>query len=179
MTETRIVELCSAANVAEAHALCASLEDAGVRASIVGEFVGNAAGIGHMGAPVAPRVWVRDGDLERAREVLDERVRQRQQQASEDEPGDGGDAGEEPSEEPSCNVTRRLIRIGCWLGCGSACAVSSTGFVLMFCVSLHAAGNGNQSRELVESLFLSVICGALAVLTGLALKKSISSLRAW
>jgi len=69
MDDDRIVELCSAANSAEAHALCAALEDAGIRAQVVGEMLGNAAGWLPLGQPIAPRIWVRQADLEQAQEA--------------------------------------------------------------------------------------------------------------
>lgn len=179
MTETRIVELCLAENVAEAHAMLARLAEAGVSASIVGEFIGNAAGIPDLGEQVAPRVWVKAEDLGRSRDVLEQWVCKREHQACDDAPGDEGDAPEEPSAGPSCNMTRRLIQIGCWLGCGVACTGCSVGFVLMLYLSLHAAASGNHVREVVESAFIAVVCGASAVLTGLALKKNLSNLREW
>jgi hypothetical protein len=65
----RIVELCSAANIAEAHVPCAALEAAGIRAQVVGEMLGNAAGWLPVGETIAPRIWVRQVDLQRAGEV--------------------------------------------------------------------------------------------------------------
>jgi hypothetical protein len=68
----RIVELCAAANEVEAHALCALLEEAGIRWRIVGETLGNAAGGLPLGDTIAPRIWVREEDAARAREIIDE-----------------------------------------------------------------------------------------------------------
>jgi len=86
----RIVELCSAANVVEAYALRALLEEADIRSRIVGESLGNAAGWLPLGETVAPRVWVREEDAARAREIIDERIGQPCQELSslaEDEEG--------------------------------------------------------------------------------------------
>ena len=41
----------------------------------------------------------------------------------------------------------------------------------MLCLSLHAAAGGSHVRDGVESAFVAVVCGASAVLTGLANKK--------
>lgn len=67
----RIVELCSAADIFEAHALCAVLEQEEISARIVGDVLGNAAGGLPLGETIAPRVWVRQSDAARAREVID------------------------------------------------------------------------------------------------------------
>jgi hypothetical protein len=68
----RIVELCSAASAIEAHALRMLLEEAGIRARVVGDNLGNAAGSLPLGEPTAPRVWVREADAERAREIIED-----------------------------------------------------------------------------------------------------------
>ena len=72
MKGERIVELCSAANAPEAHALCALLEEAGIPFRIVGEFLGAAAGSLPFGEATAPRIWVWEQDAARAREILGE-----------------------------------------------------------------------------------------------------------
>jgi hypothetical protein len=71
----RIVELCAAASAVEAHALCALFEEAGIRCRIVGETLGNAAGGLPLGETIAPRIWVREEDAARAREIIDEQAR--------------------------------------------------------------------------------------------------------
>jgi hypothetical protein len=147
------------------------LADAGIRASVVGESVGNGAGIGFIGQQVAPRVWVREDDLQRARHVLERWVRECQQPVGGDVPGDEDDTTEEPSDKPSCGLTTRLIRIGRWFIGGFLCVGSSTGFVLFLYLTLRAAREGNQVRELLESAFCAAMCGALAVLAWFLLKK--------
>ena len=67
----RLVEVCSASNVVEADGLCELLEEAGIRARVVGEGLGVAAGGLALGEDVSPRIWVRESDLERAREVIE------------------------------------------------------------------------------------------------------------
>lgn len=66
----RIVELCSAAHAMEARFICETLAEAGIRAEVVGESVGNGAGIGCFGECVSPRIWVREEDLRQAAEFL-------------------------------------------------------------------------------------------------------------
>ena len=67
----RIVEVCSAANIVEADGLCELLEEAGIHARVVGDELGGAAGCLPLGEATAPRVWVRESDAIRAREVID------------------------------------------------------------------------------------------------------------
>jgi hypothetical protein len=69
----RVVELCSAANEAEAYTVSAWLEEAGIRCRIVGDALGNALPLGET---TAPRLWVREEDAARAREVIDEQRNQ-------------------------------------------------------------------------------------------------------
>ncbi len=71
IANVRIVELCSAVDIFEAHALCAVLEQEEISARIVGDVLGNAAGGLPLGETIAPRVWVRQSDAARAREVID------------------------------------------------------------------------------------------------------------
>jgi len=68
----RIVELCSAADAVEAHALCDLLEEAGIHARMVGESLGYAGGGLPLGEAIAPRVWVSEKDAARAREIVDD-----------------------------------------------------------------------------------------------------------
>jgi hypothetical protein len=69
----RIVELCSAADVVEAQELCNVLQEEGVQAKVAGGSLANAAGGLPFGETIAPRVWVRESDVMRAREILDRR----------------------------------------------------------------------------------------------------------
>ena len=66
----RVVELCSAADVAEARGLCDLLQEDGIRAKVVGEYLGGAAGSLPLGEPIAPRIWVHEADLAPAREII-------------------------------------------------------------------------------------------------------------
>jgi hypothetical protein len=168
---TRIVELCSVANAVEAHSICAILVQAGVHATVVGEFVGNAAGIGHIGGPAAPRIWVKDDDLERARGILDQWLQQRPQQGFEDSPDDGYDSTDAPPGQTSCSLTGLLIRIGCWT-IGAFVILSSLAmFALMLYEFLRALLLCNSTGDLAEFGLMAFFCVALAVLTGLLLKK--------
>ena len=88
----RIVDVDSAANGLEAHGLCAVLEERGIRAEVVGEALGNAAGRLPLGEATAPRIWVREGDARCARELIEECTGQLQQAS--DDLGEG----DEPEE---------------------------------------------------------------------------------
>jgi hypothetical protein len=66
----RIVELCSAANMIEANMLCNLLEESGIKAQVAGEVLGNAAGGLPCGEPIAPRIWVGEGEVVRARQIV-------------------------------------------------------------------------------------------------------------
>jgi membrane protease YdiL (CAAX protease family) len=68
----RIFEASSAANASEAGFLCSVLEHAGIRATTTGELLQTFAGWLPMGEATAPRVWVREGDLRRAREIVND-----------------------------------------------------------------------------------------------------------
>jgi hypothetical protein len=76
MTTDRVVELCSAANDIEAHALCAVLNEAGIRARVAGVVLENAVGMLPLGESTAPRIWVLASEAARARETLDEWLQQ-------------------------------------------------------------------------------------------------------
>ena len=112
----RIVELCSAANAAEAYAIRALLEGAGIRSRVVGESLGNAAGWLPLGETIAPRVWVREEDAARAREIVDEQINQPCEESSSpadrDEPA-ALDASSEEGGVPGVAVVRFR-----WLGRG-------------------------------------------------------------
>ena len=71
-TADRVVEVYSAANSIEAHGLRAILEERGIRVQVVGEFLGNAAGHLLPEHATAPRIWVREGDAGRVREIIEE-----------------------------------------------------------------------------------------------------------
>jgi hypothetical protein len=66
----RLVEVCSASDLIEAEAICGALEEAGIRAKVVGEGPGVAAGGLPIVEEVAPQVWVREEDAARAQEVI-------------------------------------------------------------------------------------------------------------
>ena len=68
----RIVDVYSAANGLEAHRLGTILKDKGIRSQIVGESLKTAAGRLPLGDTLAPRIWVREGDAGRAREIIEE-----------------------------------------------------------------------------------------------------------
>ena len=70
MNDSDIVEIYSAANAIEAHTIANALEAAGIKARVVGEYLGMAAGDLPLGQPIAPRIWVRKEDEARARELL-------------------------------------------------------------------------------------------------------------
>ncbi len=67
----RLVEVYSAENGLEAHSLRFILEDKGIRTQVVGESLQAAGGDLPLGATLAPRVWVREGDARRAREIIE------------------------------------------------------------------------------------------------------------
>jgi hypothetical protein len=68
----KIVELCSAANVIEAYAIRNLLEASGIRSRVVGDFLNNAFGAVPFGEVTSPRVWVREEDLERAQQIVND-----------------------------------------------------------------------------------------------------------
>jgi hypothetical protein len=70
MDDSDIVEIYSAANSFEAYAMANALKAAGVKARVVGDILGTAAGGLGFGMPCAPKVWVLKDDEARARELL-------------------------------------------------------------------------------------------------------------
>lgn len=76
MTTRGPVEVYAAGNMAEAQFVRNLLADAGIEATIVGEPLGMAAG---RVPPLlaTPRIWVRAGDADRARPVVEEYERRR------------------------------------------------------------------------------------------------------
>jgi hypothetical protein len=130
----RIVELCSAANAAEAYAIRALLEEAGIRSRVVGDSLGSAAGGLPLGEAISPRIWVREEDAAHAREIIDEQIDQPCQDLSslveddEPEPTAPGAASEGGGAPGACDVrfhglSQALLLIGLaclWLGTGLA-----------------------------------------------------------
>jgi hypothetical protein len=72
MDNSEIVEIYSAANSFEAHALANALIEAGIKARVVGDFLGAAAGGLAVGAPISPRIWVMKDEEIRALELLEQ-----------------------------------------------------------------------------------------------------------
>jgi hypothetical protein len=95
MTTDRVVEVFSAANVFEANRLCALLEEEGIRAKVVGDMLGNAAGW-LPPRETAPRVWVRQQDESRARQIIDAWGHEAYSDASSVDESDGGEDEETP-----------------------------------------------------------------------------------
>jgi hypothetical protein len=67
MDTDEIVRLATASNPQEGHIWRQALEAEGIRAQVVGDYLD--AGVGDVPG-LRPEVWVRHGDLERARSVL-------------------------------------------------------------------------------------------------------------
>jgi hypothetical protein len=108
----RIVEVYSAANGFEAHALCTALEDKGIRTQVVGESLAIAAGDLPPGFAIAPKIWVREGDSGRAREIIEDCTSQPRQERS--EPGDDDEQDDVAffCEECGSGITFPLSRCG-------------------------------------------------------------------
>jgi len=70
LDDSNIIEIYSAANAIEAHAMANALEAAGVKARVVGDYLGMAAGGLPLGQPIAPSVWVLKEEEARARELI-------------------------------------------------------------------------------------------------------------
>jgi hypothetical protein len=68
----RVVEVCSAANIVEANDLYELLDEAGIKSQIVGDSLGAAAGCLPLGEATAPRIWVRESDADRARQIIEQ-----------------------------------------------------------------------------------------------------------
>jgi hypothetical protein len=92
MRDEQLVEVYAARDSMEAHFVRTLLEDDGIDARVVGEGLTFAIGDLPLGLPTSPRVWVRDEDAERARELIDaweasrqERREREQQFGTEDE----------------------------------------------------------------------------------------------
>ncbi len=63
----------------EAHSLRAILQERYIRAEVVGETLQMASGDLPLGQSLAPRIWVREGDAGRAREIIAEFLNQARQ----------------------------------------------------------------------------------------------------
>jgi hypothetical protein len=123
----RIVELCSAANIIEADAVCELLEEAGIQSRIVGDNLSAAAGCLPLGEATSPRLWVRETDADHARQVIDQWHKQEENQPPEppesDEPS-AIDLPVEPDETPlSSDVPFRFLSQGFFLA-GFACVAA-------------------------------------------------------
>jgi hypothetical protein len=68
----RLVEICSAGNIVEADCLCEMLEEAGIQARVVGDNLSAAAGCLPLGEATSPRLWVRESDADRARQIVEQ-----------------------------------------------------------------------------------------------------------
>jgi hypothetical protein len=77
-----IVELAKVPTAQEAHMLAQALEDEGIPARVVGDFLD--AGMGSLNA-VPAEVWVKQTDLEKARALYTAYENARQARADEDE----------------------------------------------------------------------------------------------
>ncbi len=93
----RIVELCSAGDMAEAEGFCELLGEAGIQARVVGDFLGNTATGLPLGETTSPRIWVFASDAARAQEILELHFRELENEP-EETPEDS--AGEEEPAEP-------------------------------------------------------------------------------
>jgi len=67
----------SARDPVEAHLLRAVLESEGIRATVQGEYLFQVRGGVPFDSHTSPSVWVDDGDLDRARTIVDTFVRRR------------------------------------------------------------------------------------------------------
>lgn len=148
----RIVELCSAANTVEAYALLALLEEAGIPSRILGEFLENAAGWLPLGETVAPRIWVREKDAARAREIVEEQADQPDQDVSSLAECDQQAALDEASEEddvPRAPGARfRRLSLGLLL-VGLTCLLAGTvwaGYAWITTHTYSAVAEGAVSR---------------------------------
>ena len=69
MADSELREVYSAADTQDAHFIKAALEDAGIDARVVGDHLQNAVGDLPFVA-IAPRVWVRSEDFDKARTFI-------------------------------------------------------------------------------------------------------------
>jgi hypothetical protein len=147
----RIVELCSAADLTEAYAFCDWLEEAGIRSRVVGEFLGAAAGSLPLGDTTAPRIWVREEDAARAREIIDERIAQACREPGESTAHEEYAETDAVSEEQ--NPTLASAARFRWLGHG----LTLLGFVSIMSGAVWAAVNWitmHECSETTEGVFV-------------------------
>lgn len=85
MGDPEVVEVYSAANPVEAHAIRNLLEQAGIEARVVGDIIRMAGGELPLGQVTAPRIWVREADVGRAREIVRQYEALRRSGAPEDD----------------------------------------------------------------------------------------------
>jgi hypothetical protein len=97
MTTDHIVEVYSAGNIVEAQALAEVLEEAGVAARVVGDMLGNAAGL-LPPTSASPRVWVRAADETRAQEIVAMWLREPQATVAAGAPSEMNEEAVEPPE---------------------------------------------------------------------------------
>ena len=83
---SRLVEVYRAANLAQAHAIRAVLEEADIRVAIHGELLQGAVGELPMGWPTSPRVLVAEDDAEAARELIEGMELQSRREDADSEP---------------------------------------------------------------------------------------------
>jgi hypothetical protein len=166
----QIVELCSAADEIEAVAICAALEEAGIRARTVGAGLGNAAGVGFMAWPMTPRIWVSDEDAPRARETLADWRDRVHCLPDEMRDGDEQDAREVVAEEKPCETSRRIAAIGRWFVGGFLCTVFAAYSSMMIVESM---GGPEPLRAVIEAVLCLAFFGGLAIFVLFALKKRI------
>ncbi len=95
----RIVEVYSAVDRLEANGICEILAEKGIGSEIVGEGLGGAAGRLPYGETVAPRIWVREGDARRAREIIAEWTNRPRRDRSRPAELAEGDSDAEPEAE--------------------------------------------------------------------------------
>jgi hypothetical protein len=126
----RIVEVYSAADSFEAHGLCSVLQENGIQSRIVGEELGVAAGCLPLGEAMAPRIWVREGDAARAREIIEEWTSQPHQELSElvesDEKSEEDEEEAEEEDMPPAPGTQFRWLSRCFVIAGTACALLGT-----------------------------------------------------
>jgi hypothetical protein len=128
-TNERIVELCSAGNAIEAQELCNVLEEEGIHAEVVGGSLAGAAGGLVLGEPTAPRIWLRESDVARARAVLARRMAESGKESA-NAIGDTAVSELEPPGEPEeaelpSDRRFRFLSQGFWIA-GLVCIVLGT-----------------------------------------------------
>ena len=82
MASPNLVDVYSASDSAEAYALASRLEEAGVRANVVGELLEQHRGALPFGMATSPRIWVPVDQLPRARDIVAAWESERQERAA-------------------------------------------------------------------------------------------------